>query len=77
MSLEEQIRKTLNRIRPYIQMDGGDMEFVSIDDQGVVTVRLHGACVGCVLLDYTLKGAVEALLMDEHPEVTAVIAENG
>ena len=76
MTLEEKIIKTLDRIRPYIQRDGGDMEFVSVDDKGVVTVKLLGACVGCALVDYTLKGGVEALLMDEIPEVTEVIAEN-
>ncbi|HEY4538124.1 MAG TPA: NifU family protein [Erysipelothrix sp.] len=76
MTLEEKIIKTLDRIRPYIQRDGGDMEFVSVNEEGVVTVRLLGACVGCALVDYTLKDGVEALLMDEIPEVTEVIAEN-
>lgn len=76
MTLEQKIIKTLDRIRPYIQRDGGDMEFVSVDDKGVVTVKLLGACVGCSLIDYTLKGGVEALLMDEIPEVTEVIAQD-
>lgn len=76
MTLEEKIIRTLDRIRPYIQRDGGDMEFVSVNEEGVVTVRLLGACVGCALVDYTLKDGVEALLMDEIPEVTEVIAEN-
>lgn len=77
MEVEKKIVLTLNRIRPYIQGDGGDIEFVSFDkDSGVVTVRLLGACVGCALIDFTLKGGVEALLMDEIPEVTEVIAED-
>lgn len=77
MEVEKKIVLTLNRIRPYIQGDGGDIEFVSFDkDTGVVTVRLLGACVGCALIDFTLKGGVEALLMDEIPEVTEVIAED-
>lgn len=76
MTLEERIIKSLDKIRPYIQRDGGDMEFVSVDHDGVVTVKLLGACVGCGLIDYTLKGGVEALLMDEIPEVTGVIAED-
>lgn len=76
MTLEERIITALDKIRPYIQRDGGDMEFVSVDDQGVVTVKLLGACVGCGLIDYTLKGGVEALLMDEIEEVTGVIAED-
>lgn len=74
MTLEDRIIKSLDKIRPYIQRDGGDMEFVSVDDRGVVTVKLLGACVGCGLIDYTLKGGVEALLMDDIPEVTEVVA---
>ncbi|QIK56752.1 NifU family protein [Erysipelothrix sp. HDW6A] len=76
MTLEERIIKSLDKIRPYIQRDGGDMEFVSVDENGIVTVRLLGACIGCGLIDYTLRGGVEALLMDEIPEVTGVIAED-
>lgn len=75
MTLEEKIIITLDRIRPYIRQDGGDVEFVSIDDNGVVTVQLLGACIGCYLVDYTLKGGIEAILMDEIPEVTGVIAQ--
>lgn len=74
MTLEDRIIKSLDKIRPYIQRDGGDMEFVSVDDKGVVTVKLLGACIGCGLIDYTLKGGVEALLMDDIPEVTEVVA---
>ncbi|QIK69327.1 NifU family protein [Erysipelothrix sp. HDW6C] len=76
MTLEERIVRSLDKIRPYIQRDGGDMEFVSVDDKGIVTVRLLGACIGCGLIDYTLKGGVEALLMDEIPEVNGVISED-
>lgn len=76
MELEKKIILTLNRIRPYIQGDGGDIEFVSFDEEtGVVVVKLLGACVGCALIDFTLKGGVEALLMDEIPEVKEVITE--
>ncbi len=76
MTLEDRIIQSLDKIRPYIQRDGGDMEFVSVDANGVVTVKLLGACVGCGLIDYTLKGGVEALLMDDIPEVTEVIAQD-
>lgn len=76
MTLEKRIIKSLDRIRPYIQRDGGNIEFISIDDQGVVTIKFFGACVGCGLLDFTLKGGVEALLMEEVPEVTQVIAQD-
>ena len=76
MELEQRIIKSMDKIRPYIQRDGGDMQFVKIDENGIVTVKLLGACVGCGLIDYTLKGGVEALLMDEIPEVRGVIAED-
>ena len=76
MEVEKRIILTLERIRPYIQGDGGDIEFVSFDEEtGVVTVKLLGACIGCSLVDFTLKGGVEALLMDEVPEVREVVTE--
>ena len=67
MELEEkieQIKKTIEKIRPYIQNDGGDVQFVRLEDD-IVYVSVHGACVGCMALDYTLKEGVEALLLDE------------
>lgn len=76
MALEDRIKKSLDRIRPYIQRDGGNIEFIKVDENGVVTVKFFGACVGCGLLDYTLKGGVEALLMEDVPEVTEVVAED-
>lgn len=60
----EQIRKTIEKVRPYIQNDGGDVQFVKLEDN-IVYVSVHGACVGCMALDYTLKEGVEALLLDE------------
>lgn len=74
MDLENRIIKSLDRIRPYIQRDGGNIEFVSINDEGIVTVKFFGACVGCSLQVFTLKGGVEALLMEEVPEVKGVDA---
>lgn len=74
MSLENRIIKSLDRIRPYIQRDGGNIEFVSVDEEGIVTVKFFGACVGCSLQVFTLKGGVEALLMEEVPEVKGVEA---
>lgn len=60
----EQIKKTIEKIRPYIQNDGGDVQFVKYENE-IVYVSVHGACVGCMALDYTLKEGVEALLLDE------------
>ena len=75
MKIEKKIEDTIQRIRPYIIGDGGDIEFHSYcTETGVVCVKFLGACVGCVLLDFTLKGGVEALLMDAIPEITEVIA---
>ena len=67
MSQEEKIKlikKTIEKVRPYIQGDGGDVEFVKLEDD-IVYVKVHGACVGCSALDLTLKDGVEALLLDE------------
>ena len=70
-TIEEQIIDTIEKIRPYIQRDGGDVEFVSFAD-GVVTVRMLGACAECLSLDETLKDGIEAILLDEVPGVTEV-----
>ena len=67
----EQIEKTIEKIRPYIQNDGGDVQFVKLEDD-IVYVSVHGACVGCMALDYTLKEGVEALLLDEVEAVKEV-----
>ena len=67
MELQEKInliKKTIEKVRPYIQGDGGDVEFVKLEDD-IVYVRVHGACVGCMALDATLKDGVEALILDE------------
>lgn len=67
MTQEEKIKaveKTIEKCRPYIQADGGDVEFVKLEDD-IVYVRVHGACVGCIALDFTLKEGIEAMLMDE------------
>ena len=60
----ELVKKTIEKVRPYIQGDGGDVEFVKLEDD-IVYVRVHGACVGCMALDATLKDGVEALILDE------------
>ena len=70
-SIEEQIKATLDKIRPFIQRDGGDVEFVSLQD-GVVTVRMLGACADCMSINDTLKDGIEALLLEEVPGVIGV-----
>ncbi len=73
-SVKERVQKVLDTIRPQIQGDGGDVEFVDIDDNNVVTVRLTGACVGCPMAQLTLKGGIERIVKQQVPEVTAVEA---
>lgn len=76
MTNEQLLRKiedVLQDIRPNIQMDGGDIEFVSFND-GVVAVRLQGACVSCPLSLYTLKLGIEERLKEQVPDVVEVIA---
>lgn len=67
----EAIKKTLNKIKPFIQRDGGDLEFVSYKD-GIVYIRLTGACKGCGLINTTLNDGIEVILMEEVPGIIAV-----
>jgi len=69
--MEEQVQAALNKIRPLLQADGGDVELVEIAG-GVVRVRLKGACAGCPMSQLTLKNGVERLLKEQIPEVGAV-----
>ena len=73
MNIEKEVKDVLDKIRPYLQRDGGDVEFVSIDDEGSVYVRVFGACVGCSAIDVTIKMGVETLLIEEVLGVTEVI----
>lgn len=70
--IEEEIKRVLNKIRPYLNSEGGDLEYVSFD-KDVVHVKMLGACVGCGALDYTLKDGIEALLVETVPEVIEVV----
>jgi|CZCB01.1.fsa_nt_gi Fe-S cluster biogenesis protein NfuA len=68
---EIKVKTLINKIRPYLQRDGGDVEYVRMDE-GIVYVRLHGACVGCTSADLTLKDGIEAILLEEVPGVIGV-----
>ncbi len=65
------IKETLNKIRPFIQRDGGDCEFDSFED-GIVYINMIGACEGCSLINDTLESGIEVILMEEVPGVIAV-----
>uniref|UniRef100_A0A7V1EI03 NifU family protein n=1 Tax=candidate division WOR-3 bacterium TaxID=2052148 RepID=A0A7V1EI03_UNCW3 len=70
--MKEKVEKILAEIRPNLQMDGGDVELVDVSPEGVVKVRLTGACGGCPMSMLTLKMAIEKRLKDAIPEVKAV-----
>jgi Fe-S cluster biogenesis protein NfuA len=72
-ALEEQIKNALENVRPSLQADGGDVEFVSVSDEGVVSVRLTGACGNCPMAHVTLKMGIENYLMKEIPQVSSVV----
>ena len=69
--MKEKIREIIDKIRPMLQADGGDVEFVDFKD-GVVTVRLQGACAGCAMAQMTIKSGIEKLLKQAIPEVKSV-----
>ena len=71
--LEEQIKTALDNVRPSLQADGGYVEFVSVSDDGVVSVKLTGACGSCPMAQMTLKMGIENYLKKEVPEVSSVV----
>ncbi len=70
--MREQIEQALERIRPALQRDGGDIELVDVEENGIVRVRLTGACGGCPMSQMTLKQGVERIVKQLVPEVKAV-----
>ncbi len=70
--MREKVEKILAEIRPNLQMDGGDVELVEVSIDGIVKVKLTGACGGCPMSMLTLKMAIEKRLKDAIPEVKAV-----
>lgn len=72
--IQDRVSRIIDLIRPAVQSDGGDVELVGVDDRGVVTIRLHGACVGCPSSQMTLKMGIERNLKDHVPEVSSVEA---
>jgi Fe-S cluster biogenesis protein NfuA len=72
--MESAIVEAIDAIRPALQMDGGDIELVGVNEEGVVQVKLTGACDSCSISWLTLKGGVERVLKQRVPGVTAVEA---
>jgi Fe-S cluster biogenesis protein NfuA len=71
--LDEKVKIALDNVRPSLQADGGDVEFVSVSEDGEVSVKLTGACGSCPMATMTLKNGIENYLKKEIPEVSAVI----
>lgn len=71
-SVFARVEQVINRIRPAVQSDGGDVELVEVTDDGIVRVRLHGACVGCPSSTMTLQMGIERNVRERVAEVTGV-----
>lgn len=75
MAVDEELLKTvLDAVRPSLQADGGDCELVGVDEDGVVSLELTGACAGCSLSEMTLSMGIERVLREHVPGVTRVQA---
>ena len=72
--LKERVKEVLDKIRPALQADGGDVELIDVTEDGTVKVRLKGACAGCPMSQMTLKQGIESTLKQEIPEVKQVIS---
>jgi len=72
MTLKEKVQDALNKVRPSLQADGGDVELVEVQEDGIVKVRLQGACAGCPMSQMTLKMGIEKMLKQNVPEVERV-----
>lgn len=72
--MEQKIKEALDQIRPILQRDGGDLEFVELTADNVVRVKLQGHCAGCPGARATLKGIVERVLKESYPEIAGVEA---
>jgi Fe-S cluster biogenesis protein NfuA len=74
ISIKERVVRALERVRPYLQSDGGDIDLLDVTDDMTVKVKLTGACHGCPYSMQTLKAGVEQAIMKEVPEIKRVIS---
>ncbi len=70
--MKERVQAAIDKIRPMLKADGGDVELVGVSDDGIVQVRLQGACAGCPMSQMTLKNGIERVIKQEVPEVKSV-----
>jgi Fe-S cluster biogenesis protein NfuA len=73
-TIRERVNTALERVRPYLQSDGGDIKLLDVTDDLIVKVKLTGACHGCPFSMQTLKAGVEQAIMKEVPEIKKVIS---
>jgi Fe-S cluster biogenesis protein NfuA len=73
-TIKQRVIKALDRVRPYLQSDGGDIELLEVSDDLTVKVKLTGACHGCPYSMQTLKAGVEQVIIKEVPEIKRVIS---
>jgi Fe-S cluster biogenesis protein NfuA len=74
ISIKERVVKALEKVRPYLQSDGGDIDLLDVTDDMTVKVKLTGACHGCPYSMQTLKAGVEQAIMKEVPEIKRVVS---
>ncbi|MCJ8503080.1 NifU family protein [Desulfatitalea alkaliphila] len=72
--MKAKVEAAINKIRPMLQADGGNVELVDVSDDGVVQVRLQGACAGCPMSQMTLKNGIERVIKETVPEVKSVVS---
>ena len=70
-NIEEKIKSTIEKMRPFLINDGGDLEYIIYEDN-IVYIKLKGACQGCPMMDITIKEGIEQLLVNEIPEIKEV-----
>ncbi len=70
--MKERVQAAIEKIRPMLKADGGDVELIDVSEDGIVQVRLQGACAGCPMSQMTLKNGIERVIKQEVPEVTSV-----
>ena len=72
--MKEKVEKALEKVRPFLQADGGDIQLLDVSEDGIVRVRLTGACGGCPMSQATLKQGVERVIREEVPEIKQLVA---
>jgi len=72
--MREKVEQALDKVRPMLAQDGGSVELVDVSDDGVVKIKLAGACCGCPFSSMTLKNGIERVIIQDVPEVKQVIA---